>query len=188
MKVHWEQPQPPKHSWGASAACKHTVTWWDLPPGHYMLTACQLLQPVHLTVFAYFSGLLSTFSDCCRYEQGSSSHVHFSPQQCSITHVCQRVRELHRWAHDKMLLTGYLSSIFLLVAIIWKIFKCLNVVFFSVSGNQGNVSQTGDTLGKALASVSMPHLNPIRPASVPRYVLTRKQELWKLQKYDANRK
>lgn len=47
--------------------------------------------------------------------------------------------------------------------------------FFLASGSQGNVSggsQTGDTLGKALASVSMHHLNPIRP-SMPCYVKLR---------------
>lgn len=41
------------------------------------------------------------------------------------------------------------------------------IIFCSASGSHGNVSgasQTGDTLGKALASVSTRHLNPIRAA------------------------
>lgn len=48
-------------------------------------------------VFVYSSGLLSTLSDACRYEPGSPTNVHFSPQQHTITQpIDQHIRELHR--------------------------------------------------------------------------------------------
>ena len=51
-------------------------------------------------VFAYRSGLLSTFSGGCWYEQESSTNVHFSSQQYSVSHcVSQHLRELNRWRH-----------------------------------------------------------------------------------------
>lgn len=62
---------------------------------------------------------------------------------------------------EKIIFTVYFSSG--LSDLYCNILQC----FFSFSGSQRNVSggsQTGDTLGKALASVSMHHLNPIRLA------------------------
>lgn len=69
---------------------------------------------------------------------------------------------------------GYIQGCLLLVDMSHK---CL-VVLFPVSGSQRNVSggsQTGDTLGKALASVSMHHCNPIRAAH-PRRLCSNSQQ------------
>lgn len=80
----------------------------------------------------------------------------------------QRIQQVRKWRK-------YYSSG--LSALFGNILQC--VFFFSVSGNKGHVSggsQTGDTLGKALASVSMHHLNPIRPAHLCRVMFKRSDQ------------
>lgn len=48
------------------------------------------------------SGLHLTYNDGCWYEQGSSTHVHFSPRQHSTTRpINQLLREFNRWGNVK---------------------------------------------------------------------------------------
>ncbi len=122
---------------------------WQKSPFEPLWTKC---------VFVCCSGLLSTFSDGCWYEQGSPTNVHVSPQQHGAAHsVDQHLGEFDRWGNGKM--NPYCLF---QIRCVCSLFD--NRCFFSsVSGSHRNVSggsQTGDTLGKALASVSMHHLNP----------------------------
>ncbi len=75
----------------------------------------------------------------------------------------QRIQQVRKWRESSSLLV---SAQVCLLSIVTFYNGCF-LFSFAVSGSHGNVSggsQTGDTLGKALASVSMHHLNPIRPA------------------------
>lgn len=62
-----------------------------------------LLNPLRIKrVFVYGSGLLPTFSDGCRYQQGSPTNVHFPPQQYGTAHsVTQHLREFNRWGNGR---------------------------------------------------------------------------------------
>lgn len=175
-------------------------------PGNY-----SSLQPPHshLVRFAYMTlfvdGDGTALFDPCRFNSVSAycarTTLHIQwwlLKWTGVSHPCPpftattRHHALHQSTPRKIQQVRKLRDSFLLrtkLSSDWSLFWCFMVTVFLVSGSQRNVSggsQTGDTLGKALASVSMHHLNPIRP-SMPCYV-KHKAKPWETQWHNAKGK
>lgn len=101
----------------------------------------------------------------------------------------QRIQRVRTWKGNNRPCLFQIESCFLFIVMF------TTGVFVSVSGSHRNVSggsQTGDTLGKALASVSMPHLNPVWRAHLCPIMfktarLEHKTKPWKPQRCNAQR-
>lgn len=180
MKGRWEPPRLTKHSRAASAICRHpTVTWWDPPPGAGMLTTRHFWSPPRVT-----------WCDVCFVVQDYSPHPVMAPDMnrglppMSTFHrnnATPRTPAINTSdTGDSMEIVSFHGLFLIRLARFCT--NTLYLVLFSfspASGSKRNVSggsQTGDTLGKALASVRIDHLNPIRCAHIRSLVFKQSDE------------